>query len=64
MFFKRFILGLLLYVSSVESEQIDRNFFRESESLAQCTYYSPVLDKKEKIDIPVSYTHLTLPTKA
>ena len=51
MFFKRFILGLLLYVSSVESEQIDRNFFRESESLAQCTYYSPVLDKKEKIDI-------------
>ena len=51
MFFKRFILGLLLYVSSVESEQIDRNFFRESDSLAQCTYYSPVLDKKEKIDI-------------
>ena len=42
-----FILSSLLQAN----EEIQKSFFKESKSLAQCTFYYPILSEQEKMDI-------------
>ena len=49
---KRLVLVLFILSSFLEAnEEIQKSFFKESQSLSQCTFYYPILSEQEKIDI-------------
>ena len=49
---KRIFLVLFILSSFLEAnEEIRKSFFKESESLSQCTFYYPILSEQKKMDI-------------
>ena len=49
---KRIFLVLFILSSFSEAnEEIRKSFFKESESLSQCTFYYPILSEQKKMDI-------------
>mgnify|MGYP000459876317 FL=1 len=49
---KRIFLILFILSSFLEAnEEIRKSFFKESESLSQCTFYYPILSEQKKMDI-------------
>ena len=49
---KRLVLVSFILSSFLEAnEEIQKSFFKENESLSQCTFYHPVLSELEKMDI-------------
>ena len=49
---KRLVFVSFILSSFLEAyEEIQNSFFEESRSLAQCTFYYPVLSEQEKMDI-------------
>ena len=56
---KRIFLVLFILSSFSEAnEEIRKSFFKESESLSQCTFYYPILSEQEKIDIQSERTFI------
>ena len=49
---QRIVLVLFILSSFLEAnEEIRKSFFKESESLSQCTFYYPILSEQKKMDI-------------
>ena len=49
---KRLVLVSFILSSFLQAnEEIQKSFFKESESLSQCTFYYPILSQQEKMDI-------------
>ena len=49
---KRLVLVSFILSSFLQAnEEIQKSFFKESESLSQCTFYYPILSEQEKMDI-------------
>ena len=49
---KRLVLvPLILSIFLKANEEIQKSFFKESESFSQCTFYYPILSDQEKMDI-------------
>ena len=46
---KRLVLASFILSSFLQAnEEIQKSFFKESESLSQCTFYYPILSEQEK----------------
>ena len=49
---KRLVLVSFILSSFLQAnEEIQKSFFKESESLSQCTFYYPILSEQKKMDI-------------
>ena len=52
MSFSRIVLVLFVLINFADAnEKIEKTFFKESKFLSQCTSYSPILSKQEKMEI-------------
>ena len=57
---QRLVLVSFILSSFIEAnEEIRKSFFEESESLAQCTFYYPILSDQEKMDIESERTFIS-----